>query len=166
MSLVIETSEHGSAAFSHDRKYRYRLTRWWAEGGTKVLWVMANPSTATAKIDDTTIRQCIVFSKKLGASSLMVVNLFAYRATHPKELLKVADPVGSENRRILAEAMQGVDTAVAAWGALSNDLWRLVRLNIGLVKQMNGLKCLGKTKNGAPKHPSRLAHATAFEAWP
>jgi hypothetical protein len=58
---------------------------------------MLNPSTADGKEDDPTIRRCIGFAKSWGNGSLEVVNLFGFRATDPKELLEVKDPIGPEN---------------------------------------------------------------------
>ena len=46
------------ALISPDGRYRYWLTRQWGEG-MRVCWVMLNPSTADASIDDPTIRRCI-----------------------------------------------------------------------------------------------------------
>lgn len=50
---------------------------------------MLNPSTADAEIDDPTITRCIGFAKSWGFGGLMVGNLWAYRATDPKELKKI-----------------------------------------------------------------------------
>lgn len=151
---------------SDDGVYRYRLTRRWAPGGTTVLWIMLNPSVADAVIADATIRRCIGFSRKFGAHSLVVVNLFAYRTTDPKELLAAKDPMGPRNLAVLAEAGQGSDVAVAAWGALPNELWMLAGRSLYIVKRMNGLQCLGRTKSGAPKHPVRLPYEAVLQPWP
>ncbi|MCA9851707.1 MAG: DUF1643 domain-containing protein, partial [Dehalococcoidia bacterium] len=51
-----------SASFSRDRRYRYELGRRWGLGPA-VTWVMLNPSTADATVDDPTIRRCIDFSR-------------------------------------------------------------------------------------------------------
>ncbi|WP_239508926.1 DUF1643 domain-containing protein, partial [Stenotrophomonas maltophilia] len=47
------------------------------------MFVMLNPSTADADLDDPTIRRCVGFAKALKFDQLSVVNLFAYRATKP-----------------------------------------------------------------------------------
>lgn len=151
------------------RKYRYRLTRAFGsllEGQKRILWVMLNPSTADHETDDATIRRCIGFSKKLGGSSLVVVNLFGYRATDPDELLKVEDPVGPENVRVILDAANGCDTVIAAWGALPNKLWAKARTSIEIVKSFDVLRCLGKTKAGAPRHPLYLPAKQELEPWP
>lgn len=62
-------------------QYRYKLTRRWGDGEQKGLFIGLNPSIADAEIDDPTIRRCIGFSSRFGCDELVVVNLFAYRAT-------------------------------------------------------------------------------------
>lgn len=167
-ALVTERGRLGSATFSEDGLYRYDLTRMWprpltsAEPFTAV-WIGLNPSTATADEDDPTIRRCIAFSKAWGASSYVMLNLFAFRATDPKDMKRAADPVGPLNdERILwwiTNELTGV--VVCAWGAhgefqkRADDVVALLRMN------MRGIPaCLGKTKDGHPKHPLYLAKAT------
>ncbi len=90
----------GSAVLSECARYRYRLDRAWERddhGLGTVTWVMLNPSTADADVDDPTIRRCIGFSKAWGYNALTVVNLFAWRATSPRDLCAVEDPVGPDN---------------------------------------------------------------------
>ena len=58
---------------------------------------MLNPSTADETDDDPTIRRCIEFAKRDGYGGIHVVNLFAIRATDPKELWNFLDPIGLEN---------------------------------------------------------------------
>lgn len=75
--------------------YRYMLTREWDEHGDKICWVMLNPSTADETLDDPTIRRVRSFSQREGYGSLVVVNLYAMRATDPKGLIgSVVDNVG------------------------------------------------------------------------
>jgi hypothetical protein len=81
------------ATLSDCGRYRYRLWRRWADGPT-VLFVMLNPSTADADVDDPTIRRCIGFARSWGAGALEVVNLYAWRATQPAELKAAVGPVG------------------------------------------------------------------------
>src|SRR5450755_1416997 len=94
----------GSAVFSADRTYRYRLTRTWGSSGSHAVWVMLNPSTADALADDPTIRRCTGFSRALGLDGLVVVNLFALRATEPRELRRHPEPAGPANDWFIQEA--------------------------------------------------------------
>src|SRR4026208_2484913 len=52
-----------AATISACTRYRYSLRRTWAEGCAIVCFIMLNPSTADADIDDPTIRRCIGFGK-------------------------------------------------------------------------------------------------------
>jgi hypothetical protein len=77
---------------------------------------MLNPSTADGKEDDPTIRRCIGFAKAWEYGSLDVVNLFAFRATDPKELLYVKDPMGPDNNLWLGLSAEAAARIVLAWG--------------------------------------------------
>lgn len=139
------------AIISACAKYRYRLYRRWAKG-KQALFVMLNPSTADATEDDPTIRRCIGFAKREGCGGLVVVNLFAFRATSPADLMKAADPVGPENNGHMWAAMATADgPIIAAWGAhgvfmdRDKDFCRLI--------DGKAIYCLGKTMRGQPKHP-------------
>ena len=86
-----------SANFSRCRRYRYALWRRWAPGDDYGLLVGLNPSTADHRRDDPTIRRCIGFARDWGYSGLCVANLFAFRATYPRDLFAADDPVGPRN---------------------------------------------------------------------
>jgi hypothetical protein len=75
-----------------DRPYRYSLWRRVGESRRRVLFVMLNPSTADAIVDDPTIRRCMGFARTWGFGELEVCNLFAYRSPCPSALLRPADP--------------------------------------------------------------------------
>lgn len=141
-----------------DGEYRYLLTRRWADG-PMMGWLMLNPSTADAEKDDATIRRCIGFAKAWGFGALSVLNLFALRATDPAALLRHPDPVGPRNDEyitdtigVLLEAAWPNATVVAAWGShrMAAERGRQVVRGSAWAVQ---LKCLGKTKSGAPRHP-------------
>lgn len=153
-----------SAVFSECFTYRYVLHREipsalrWVK---PCLWIMLNPSTAGASVDDPTIRRCIGFSKAWGCTKMTVVNLFALRATDPAELAKHHDPVGPDNLTSIVRAYEehkDIGLVVAAWGAhpmahrRARDVYPFI---------MGGLKSLGVTKDGWPKHPLYVpGHAT------
>lgn len=144
-----------------DGEYRYWLTRQWGDG-PKACWIMLNPSTADAEQDDPTIRRCISFSKRWGCGSLVVVNLFARRCTRPVHLKDPGDPVGPENRRVIADAMTDAGVVVAAWGAhpMAQEPAG------GLLASSRPLYCLGKTKDGAPRHPLYVKGDAELVRWP
>ena len=162
------------AFLSHCGRYRYYLVRRWSDGPV-MLFVMLNPSTADATNDDPTIRRCIGFAQREGCGAVAVVNLFALRTPDPRQLLGVAQALGTEtiigreNDKHIATAVSMASVVVMAWGAHESRLfsdpenhhdrghsvWRAVR-------HIHGKRtmCLGTTKAGAPKHPLYLAANT------
>ncbi len=146
------------AQFSNDRIYRYALWRTWRVGDGHVLFIGLNPSTADETEDDPTIRRCIGFAKDLGYGGMYMVNLFAYRATNPKELMKTESPIGPSNNHYLQRYVDPISFNIACWGT------RGVYLNRGQqVRDILGdncLHCFGLTKNGQPRHPLYLPKKT------
>ncbi len=139
--------------FSKDRKYRYILWRSWDSTdelkNKYIMFIGLNPSTADEKIDDPTLRRCMSFAKSLGYSNLCMANLFAYRATDPNDLLTQKEPIGIYNDKYLVEHAMKADKIIAAWGTRGNFLNR----DFEVIKIIKNLYCLGKTKDGFPRHP-------------
>lgn len=110
-----------NALISDDGAYRYRLSRYWDHSEPVVTFIMLNPSTADASVDDATIRKCIGFAQRWRCGGIEVGNLFAFRATNPADMKKAADPVGPENWRhlevICVGAQESGGRVVCAWGA-------------------------------------------------
>ena len=146
-------------------KYRYKLSREWSSiypELNRIPWIMLNPSTADADVDDATIRRCISFSKQWGYSAMDVYNLFAFRATNPKELTTADNPVGPLNDQYLLE-IPDWKNIVCAWGTNGSLLKRddeIKKLFVG-----KRLCHLGLTKDGHPKHPCRLPKNLTLQVW-
>jgi hypothetical protein len=122
---------------------------------------MLNPSTATDDVDDPTIRRVIGFTRRLGYNSLIVVNLFARRATRPAHLADPGDPVGPENDQAIASAARTSAAIIAAWGSHGADRAlapRRAHVEALLFQQRDRgpVFCLGYTKGGQPRHPLYL----------
>lgn len=144
------------ATFSPDQRYRYELWREWGEwlgtGGTFVV-IGLNPSTADERNDDPTIRRCIAFAKREGCGRLVMLNLFALRATNPKVMLQHADPVGPQNDDFYHPFTTSPNCiVVAAWGAHGAHRGR----GAEVAARIPNLLCFGHTKDGHPKHPLYL----------
>ena len=138
-----------NAIFSDCRKYRYALSRTWNGKKKTILFIGLNPSTADEKIDDPTIRRCINYAQNWGYGSLLMINLFAYRATMPTELKNVKNPIGNDNDLHIIELLKKVDLVVAAWGNEGSHLNRDKEVK----KLIPNLKCLKINKSGQPAHP-------------
>ncbi len=142
-----------SAELSEDGRYRWWLCRSWQYGGDGkvVCFVMLNPSTADAMIDDPTIRRCMGFVRDWGHSVLSVRNLFALRATDPKEIRRFGiDATGGKRGDLELRVAGSADILIAAWGGSvpwNRDLMALELFGTKIVY------CLGTTKAGAPRHP-------------
>jgi hypothetical protein len=132
--------------------YRYLLRREWDINAPQITFVMLNPSTADGDSDDPTLRRCIGFARSWGYGSVEVVNLFAYRATRPRDLLQLHDPVGSNNNFYLLESTQRAASIIVAWGVRGSFLNR-DKAVVDLISGQQPLYCLGRTKAGHPRHP-------------
>lgn len=159
------------AVLSGCGRYRYELRRVWDPTGPLLEWIMLNPSTADASVDDPTIRRIAGseknpgFARRWGYGGIVVRNLFAFRATNPGALLAIwegslsggdyhggADDlgpaIGPENFEYLART--DADCTIAAWGAHAATLeWWAAGHRI----ERRNLFCLGTNANGSPKHP-------------
>lgn len=150
------------AVLSDDKVYRYTLTRRWGDG-KPVVWVMLNPSTADAEVDDPTITRCIRFTERWGYQAMTVVNLFAFRATDPRRLKTARDPVGPFNDTAIMDAISEAAFVVAAWGTWGSTFKRdkeFLEL-IGAQK----VKALGVTGDGDPRHPLYLRADARLINW-
>lgn len=139
------------ATISACEQFRYSLRRTWSDGGRTVCFIMLNPSTADAEIDDPTIRRCIGFGKAWNFDALEVVNLFGLRATKPVALLASSDPVGPDNDRAIVAAANRAGLIVCAWGGEPFAVDR-ARFVLSMLRGRH-LFCLGLTKSCRPKHP-------------
>ncbi len=147
-------TQGASAGFSRCGRYRYWVRRCWDEGRPPVCWVMLNPSTADAVRDDPTIRRCRQFAAAWGYGGILVVNLFAYRASAPALLFGADDPIGPANDRHLRRAVAGAaQLVVAAWGCHGTFRGRDRAVLELLASCTGGVVCLGRTRNGQPRHP-------------
>jgi len=67
--------------------------------------------------------RCIGFARRWGHGGIVVVNLFALRATDPAELACAVDPVSPENDAALRSHAEGL-RIIAAWGNKGSLLGR------------------------------------------
>lgn len=163
------------AKLSADGLYRYRLDRGWPGGVGRIVWILCNPSTADASKNDPTLRKVLYYSQLWGFNGLTVVNMFAWRATKPKELVAQmkagVDITGPENDVEIRAALQDAQALVLGWGSLAPRLRHLVAERTALILAMvreAGISPmhLGINDDGSPKHPLYLANDTQREPFP
>ncbi len=183
-----------SAVISPCQRYRYRLTRQVGPGSRAAAFIMLNPSTADYARDDPTVRKCVAFARLWQCGELIVVNLFAYRATDPKAMLRAEDPVGPENMghvewaALQANGSSGGEPrtgaardfsrgpggsspgeppgpVVCAWGAHGFHLDQDMKI-MALLRAL-GVRpmCLGVTDGGHPKHPLYIGRDIELEPY-
>lgn len=139
------------AWISDCQQYRYSLWRTWDREKPGLTIVGLNPSTADAEQDDPTIRRCIRFARDHDFGSFTMINLFAYRATSPKDLADAGYPVGMHNNDAIDLALEDNFGCLVAWGALKKEArWQAEQT---LYRLPNLVHCLGRTKSGDPRHP-------------
>lgn len=146
------------ALISDCGQYRHWLSRIWDESKDMVMFIGLNPSTADAEVDDPTIRRCIDFAQRWGYGGLYMVNLFDYRATDPKDLLKASTWMSSYCQRHIDGCASRSALVVFAWGSFK----KLRGRDYGMSIRFPNAKCLGKNKDGQPKHPLYLRKDTAL----
>jgi len=162
--------EIASAVVSDCGVYRYRLGRDFRQlllskpSEKCLLWIMLNPSTADARTDDPTIRKCRGFAERLGFGWFLVGNLFAYRATDPKDLLAAersgTDVVGPENDDHLRHMIANSDAVLCAWGAVGKRFPERCRDVVAMIPAMKRGHLGDLSKGGCPKHPLMLGYDT------
>jgi hypothetical protein len=149
-----------SAAFSNCRDFRFRLTRRWSDGPT-IAFIGLNPSTADEFKLDPTITRITRRANALGFGRLVMLNLFAYRSTDPAALKQRFDAgleiIGDQNNQTIRQEAEKAATVVCAWGVHGT----LARRDRDVLRLLGGIKlhCLGKSKDGHPKHPLYLPYS-------
>ena len=162
LSLMPDAAD---ATFSTDGRYRYTLTRRWG-GGAFVNFIMLNPSTADATVDDPTVTRCCRRARQWGYDGLVVTNLFAYRATDPRGLQTVDDPVGSGNNAAIINTARDAGLVVCAWGMHGAYQERGRAVAALLTVAEIPLHVLGFCQDGLqPRHPLYLPYAAAPVPW-
>ena len=162
--MEAEFFRQSGADFSPCDNYRYRLWRRWGEGRS-VAFIMLNPSTADAIHNDPTIERCHRRAVDMGFSAIEVVNIFAYRATDPKELMKYARPIGPDNDAMLIDAARNADLVICAWGGHGNHMGRHDAVRQLLRKHAITPHILSLTAKGLPGHPLYLPYTRQPVPW-
>jgi hypothetical protein len=143
------------AIFDSAHLYRYSLWRRWSLERPSLVFVLLNPSQASADTDDPTLRRCLSFAQDWGYGSLEIVNLFAWVTTCPQKLKVVSDPIGPECDRYLLAAVAKAERIVVAWGN-GGQLYQRDRTVLEWLSAHTPIYCLGLNRSGQPRHPLYL----------
>lgn len=136
------------AIFSACGNYRHMLWRYWGPERAFLHICGLNPSTADHQKDDPTIRREIDFAKRWGFDGLLKTNLFDLRATDPKVMMAHLRPCSHDNDNYIYACVIRSGLDLAAWGVHGSHNNRASEI---APKYM--WRCLGKTKDGFPRHP-------------
>ncbi len=167
--MITRTHLKGDAAstatYSDCERYRYDLTRIWAEDDGRIAFVMLNPSTATEVQNDPTVERCERRARALGYGAFRVCNIFAWRDTDPFKMRKASDPVGPANDAAILDACNWAGKLVCAWGTHGAHLHRGPEVETLMRGTGQPLYHLGLSKAGHPKHPLYIAYTQQPQLW-
>jgi hypothetical protein len=159
MGVPFEAETRKAAVMSDCGGYRFSLLRRWGEPGaihSVANFIMLNPSTADAELDDPTIRRCMGFARSWGYDGIDVTNLFALRSTDPSALLSSPDPIGENNDTAIVGTAQLCDLVICAWGCHKAIGPRAAHVLKRLRDAGIQPKAIRLTKDGHPAHPLYL----------
>ena len=164
------TDKIHNTVFSPDRRYRYWLEANLSDADGICMFLMLNPSKADEVRSDQTVTKSKGFAELWGYGTLWVCNLFALRTTFPKVLREAPEPIGDDNDEYILRGARQSDAVVCAWGddgakVKGGRVKHVLQLldAEGMTDKMWHIGAL--TKNGQPRHPSRLGYDTKLIPW-
>lgn len=162
--------ERSVCEFSPCEIYRYTLEHRWdddtpAYARNTIAWLLLNPSTADTSSLDPTLRRCRGFSRAFGGGGMIILNLYAFRATLPRDMLDAADPVGPFNDYHIERTLRRDDIkmAIAGWGTHGGHLNRAANV---LQAWPGRFHALAVNKDGSPSHPLYLKSTLVPQPYP
>lgn len=150
------------AIFSECEQYRYELGRRWGDGDPLVA-ICLNPSTATHEVSDPTVTRMIKRAQSWGYGAFVMLNLFAYRATDPRQMKAQAEPVGVMNDLAIHGHIK--HDIICGWGCHGSHQGR-DKTVLGMLRKAGArIHYLELTKHGHPKHPLYVGYDRQMVAW-
>lgn len=146
----------GVAVYGPNERHRYLHVWRWADDRLELTVILMNPSTATERQLDPTLRRMTKFAQDWGYGGLRVLNAYALRSTDPKVCLADPERIGPHNDAVIAAELAGANQLVLGWGTKVErsrlyDLRKLVGAAPHLVPC-----CIRQTAEGHPEHPLYL----------
>jgi len=168
VSRDIDGLESG-ALFSQDLRHRYLLWRTWDGSAPVLALIMLNPSMSDHELTRQTLKRVVTLARDRGYGSVQVVNLYALRTPHPRDLFRALDPVGDIEvlNALLVRTCHDAQHIVCAWGAHAKAQQRAAEVLTLMDAHDLRSKCraLGLTQDGSPRHPlyvPGVAHLQQF----
>lgn len=164
VKMPLPAGVHGSAVFKGENdEHRLVLERTWDDAGEAdpfALWSGMNPSGAEALVNDLTILKECHWTKLIGLTRYVKTNTGTYRWTQSTTLsAKRAEMVHPDNLATIRALAAEAQIIVFSTGKPPDVLLAPTRTLFQALKR-DGRKvmCLGTTKDGWPKHSSRLGY--------
>lgn len=145
-----------------DGPCRFTLGRQWDDRLPMAAWLLCNPSTADADLDDQTCRRMTHFSRAAGCGGFNAVNTWPLRTAYPADLWKMlrrgalthAMDVGNFAAVEMVAATAEVHLVAFGPEPPRRDLGRVVLLLAAFSAHgTRPLLCLGTSPEGWPLHP-------------
>jgi len=185
--FVALRGERGGATFGPlglEDPHRYHLARFLTDRARAdaasshlriVAFILLNPSKATHEQSDPTVEKCVRYGRRWGYDVVVLGNIFALRATDPKELKRAAEqweygrgphPAGPENDAVLCHIADEADLIVCGWGQYGALMGRGEYVGAMLRRAGHELHYLRLSKKtGQPYHPLYLRDDTEPVLW-
>lgn len=150
---LFDTQDDWGAEISPCGLYRYKLWRHVGDSKTTANFICLNPSKADAGTNDPTVTRLIERTKRMGHGTLVVTNLFAWRATDPDDMMAAPDPIGPYNDEWIIREAKAATIVICGWGPCG--LYRGRSVEILRVLSAAGVEthCLALTASREPIHP-------------
>lgn len=162
---MIATSDTG-ATFTRCRRWRTLLWRRWDASRPAANFLMLNPSTADEFQLDPSCTRAREYARRWGYGSILITNLFAWRATDPEDMKSARDPVGRGNDAAILRAAREAKLVVCAWGNHGAHLGRSQQVTKLLHRAGVDLHFLKMNGAGEPSHPLYLPSSLKPTPWP
>ncbi len=159
MKIIVPKEYKNKCIFSSCKKYRYYLERSFKENPKSFLvFIMLNPSTADEKTNDPTVLRCQNHALNKKFDGFIVLNLFAFRSTEPKNLKTTKNPVGILNDKTILKTLKNNKNIICAWGNHGSFLNRSEEIKNIFKEKKIKTKAFEITKLGEPKHPLYISY--------
>ncbi|MEG3593287.1 MAG: DUF1643 domain-containing protein [Pseudomonadota bacterium] len=147
--------------WSHGRRRRYRLGRFWGSGPIACV-IGLNPSRADDKYDDPTNRRLIGLLTGLGFAGYWLVNLISESTPYPDDLGSGPRRLSAINHRSIQNSINDTDQTILAWGRGG----RRCPFRKRIASSIQHPTCFGLTRDGEPKHPLYLPKNSTLQLFP